>query len=72
MVLKILGSDLILKDKIVKIEAKKAFIFLKGYQDATQTENLWLEPKNMPIISAKEVIANSQSLSVPRAGLEPA
>lgn len=48
MVLRILGSNLLLKDKKVEIEAKKAFVFLKDVQDDVWSKNLILEPKIMP------------------------
>lgn len=48
MVLRILGSNLTLKDKKVEIEAKKAFVFLKDVQNDVWHKNLILEPKIMP------------------------
>lgn len=48
MVLRILGSNLMLKDKKVEIESKRAFIFLKDVQNDVWSKNLILEPKIMP------------------------
>ena len=53
LVLRILGSNLILKDKKVEIEAKKAFIFLKDIQTDVWAKNAILEPNFMPILPHK-------------------
>lgn len=71
MVLRILGSNLILKDKIVKIEAKNAFVFLRDVQNETFQENLWLEPKNVPTLPAKQTSFVKESSTVRTRGLEP-
>lgn len=71
MVLRILGSNLYLTDKKVKIEAKKAFIFLRDVQNETFKENLWLEPKNVPMLGQKVTHFENESRSVPRRGVEP-
>jgi site-specific DNA recombinase len=46
MVLKILGSDLILRDKKLQIEAKSAFIFLADAQKELRAKKVRLELKN--------------------------
>lgn len=45
MVLRILGLNLIMEDKKVYIEAKTAFVFLRGIQNEVFAENMWLEPR---------------------------
>lgn len=44
MVLKIIGSNLYLKDRYIRIEAKTAFIGLKEVQTKVIAEDSWLEP----------------------------
>jgi hypothetical protein len=46
MVLKILGSNLTIKDKTVRIDAKNAFIFLKQAETRVTEGKTWLEPQN--------------------------
>ena len=72
MILKILGSNLILIDKKVVIQAKDAFIFLKGIENKTREENLWLEPQNVPNLPTKRTPFLREFHTVPGAGLEPA
>ena len=45
MILKILGSNLILKDKKVEIEARNAFVLLKEADNSLKSSLEWLEPK---------------------------
>ncbi len=45
MVLRILGSDLYLKDRLVRIDAKNAFIFLKNVENTVNGKKGPLEPK---------------------------
>lgn len=60
MILKILGSNLILKDKKVYIEAKSAFIFLKDKENSFKAENLWLEPrKSQELGQSKGILYSS-------------
>ena len=47
VILRILGSNLELKDKKVRITAEKAFMFLKLLEKSRNPENSPLEPKNM-------------------------
>ena len=54
MVLKILGSNFILQDKKLKIQAKYAFVFFKDVQEQTYKENLWLEPRKIPQLRAEK------------------
>lgn len=44
MILKILGSNLTLKDRKLQIEAKTAFIAIKGVQKEVENLTGWLEP----------------------------
>lgn len=46
MILKILGSNLELKDKKVRITAKKLFVFFKQVEKSQNGEIDWLEPEN--------------------------
>lgn len=46
MILKILGSNLELKDKKVRITAKKLFVFFKEIEKKQFPEIEWLEPEN--------------------------
>lgn len=46
MVLRILGSNLELKDRIVRINAKKLFVFFKQIEKSQNGEIDWLEPEN--------------------------
>ena len=71
LVLRILGSNLILKDKRVEIEAKKAFVFLKDAQNGISKENLWLEPNKIPELRPDMAFVFKKSSTVPRRGLEP-
>ena len=61
MVLRILGSNLILKDRIVRIDAKKAFIYLKKTEKSVNHKKHRLEPKNMSINRTKRAFLQMQS-----------
>ena len=70
-VLRILGSNLILSDQKIKIEAKDAFIFFKQLQNEATGEKVWLEPENMPKIQLNWATLPAKFTTVPRRGLEP-
>lgn len=72
MVLRTLGSNLILKDKKVKIQAKNAFIFLKGIENDMDRNSLWLEPEIMSNLPTKKDSFVKESSSVRGTGVEPA
>ena len=61
MALRILGSNLIVKDKKVRIIAKKAFIFLKTAEKVMNGEIAWLEPKKDPTSGSYLVFSASDS-----------
>ena len=71
MALRILGSNLIVKDKKVRITAKKAFIFLKTAEKVMNGEIQWLEPKKDPISGAYLVFSANDSDMERRSGFEP-
>lgn len=62
MILKIVGSNFVLKDKKLKIQGKYAFVFLKGVQEGVYQENLWLEPNNIPVLRTKRDYSNNNVL----------
>jgi len=68
LVLQIVGSNLILKDKKLEIEAKSLFIFLKQDQTRHFGDNVRLEPENADTKANTDIFLN-QSHFVPRAGL---
>ena len=70
MALRILGSNLIVKDKKVRIIAKKAFIFLKTAEKVMNGEIAWLEPKKDPISGAYLVFSANDSDMERRTGFE--
>ena len=72
MVLKILGSNIYLKDKMLIIKPKSQFIFLSGLQNTFNEENLWLEQEKSHTLGLKDTIATSMSRSVPPARVERA
>ena len=72
MVLRILGSNLILKDQKVRIIARKAFIFLKTAEKVMNGEIAWLEPKKDPISGSYLVFSAKDSDMERLAGIEPA
>ena len=61
MVLRILGSDLVLKDRLVRIDGKKAFIYLKKYENAYDDENGRLGPEKGPINGDKGSLSENNS-----------
>lgn len=71
MVLRILGSNLILKDKIVRIDAKKAFLYLKKTENKVNQKKQWLEPENTPIDRSKRAFLQMQSDLERVMGIEP-
>ena len=72
MVLRILGSNLILKDQKVRIIAKKAFIFLKTAEKVMNGEIAWLEPKKDPISGSYLVFSANDSDMERDTGIGPA
>ncbi len=71
LILKILGSNLVLKDKKVRIIAKKAFVFLKTAEKVMNGEIAWLEPKKDPISGSYLVFSTNDSDMERRTGFEP-
>lgn len=61
MVLRILGSDLFLKDRLVRINGKKAFIFLKKKEKAFNDQNGRLGPENIPTNQANSLLLENHS-----------
>ena len=61
MVLRILGSNLVLFDQLVRIEAKNAFIYLKDTEKVITEKNEWLEPKNRPTNQSNLALLKMQS-----------
>jgi len=72
MVLRILDSNLILKDRIVRIDAKKAFIYLKRTEKSVNYKKHRLEPKNMPTNRTKRAFLQMQSDMERDMGIEDA
>ena len=71
MVLRILGSNLLLFDRLVRIEAKNAFIYLKDAQKVITDKNEWLEPKNGPTNQSNLALIKIQSDMERVRGIEP-
>ena len=71
MVLRILGSNLILKDRIVRIDAKNAVIYLKKIEKSMNEKKQRLEPKNMPTDRTKRALLEMQSDMERVGGVEP-
>ncbi len=71
MALRILGSNLIVKDKKVRIIAKKAFVFLKNAEKVMNGEIAWLEPKKDPISGVYLVFSANDSDMERDRGVEP-
>ncbi len=71
MVLRILGSNLILKDRLVRIDAKNAFVFLKKAEKVMNGEIQWLEPEIVPSNQAKGHSAENYSALERVMGIEP-
>lgn len=72
MVLKILGSDLKIKDKKVIIKANNVFLLFREAQNRVMENNVWLGPEKMAYLWANKAITDQKSRNVPRAGLGPA
>lgn len=72
MVLRILGSNLELKDRIVRINAKNAFIYIKETEKTVTKKNEWLEPENSPTDRSKQASLQMQSDMERDTGVEPA
>lgn len=61
MVLRILGSDLFLKDRLVRIDGKKAFMFLKRVEKEFNDRNGPLGPENIPTNQANSLLLKNDS-----------
>ena len=72
MILKILGSNLELKDKKVRITAKKLFVFFKQVEKSQNGEIDWLEPKNGLITWDNQSFPPVHSHMERATGFEPA
>ena len=70
-VLRILGSNLFLKDRLVRIEGKKAFIFLKRAEKAFDEKKGRLEPENSLITRDKTALLKNYSDMERDMGVEP-
>ncbi len=71
LTLRIHGSNLILKDKKVRIIAKKAFVFLKAAEKVMNGEIRWLEPKKDPTAGSYLVFSANDSDMERDKGIEP-
>ncbi len=71
MVLKILGSNLIIRGQKLELEAKNAFIMLRDAQKAILSNQTWIEPKKGLSEQDKEILLLQQSQNVLVVGLEP-
>ena len=71
MILKILGSNLELKDKKVRITAKKVFVFFKQVEDLQNGEIDRLEPKITPIDGGNKLFLPLHSHLERVTGIEP-
>ncbi len=72
MVLKIIGSDLKIKDKKIEIKPNNVFLYFKEAQNSVMENNKWIGPENMSYVWQNRVFADQESRIVPRAGLGPA
>ena len=72
MVLRILGSNLELKDRIVRINAKNAFVYIKETEKSVIRKNEWLEPENSSIDRTKKAFLQMQSDMERDTGIGPA
>ena len=72
MTLRILGSNLILKDKKVLITAKNTFSFFKKAEKVMNGEIQWLEPKKDPITGDYLIYSATDSGLERETGIEPA
>ena len=70
-VLRILGSNLFLKDRLVRIDGKKAFIFLKTVEKAFNEKKGRLEPENSLITRDKSSLSENDSDMEREKGIEP-
>lgn len=70
-VLRILGSNLVLKDRQVQITGKKAFIFLKEAESVKNGEKTRLEPKNGLITRDNQALLETHSDLERVSGIEP-
>jgi hypothetical protein len=61
MILKILGSNLELKDGLVRIKALNTFIFFKQIEKVQKGEIVRLEPQNSPIDGSKPPLSQNYS-----------
>ena len=53
-------SNFVLDDGIVRVQAKKAFVFLKNQENTSYVENGLVEPQIMPNTSPEGVVASTQ------------
>lgn len=72
MVLKILGSTLLIDNQKLKIVAKPPFRFFKDAEKRVFKDKSWIEPEKMAYLWQNQKFVTSQSKIVPRAGLGPA
>ncbi len=71
MVLRILGSDLVLKDRLVRIDGKKAFIYLKKIENEYDDEKGRLGPEKGSINGDKGSLSKNNSDMERAKGIEP-
>ena len=71
MVLRILGSDLYLKDRLVRIDGQKAFVFLKRAENAVNGEKTPLGPEKGLIIRDNPPFSEIHSDLERDTGVEP-
>ena len=71
MILKILSSNLELKDKKVRIIAKKLFVFFKQVEKSQDGEIDWLEPENGLITWDNQAFPPVHSHMEPGRGIGP-
>ena len=70
-VLRILGSNLFLKDRLVRINGKKAFVFLKTAEKAFNEKKGRLEPENSLITRDNTTLSKNDSDMERVKGVEP-
>src|SRR3989344_4039 len=70
-VLRILGSNLFLKDRLVRINGKKAFVFLKTAEKAFNEKKGRLEPENSLITRDNATLSKNDSDMERDRGIEP-
>src|SRR3989344_9459931 len=71
-VLRILGSNLFLKGRLVRINGKKAFVFLKTAEKAFNEKKGRLEPENSLITRDNTTLSKNDSDMERETGIEPA